>query len=107
MSQHSSNLLWFVDGMTIPKWNVFSKHLVTGCMDLAQEYLADEGFLVSMCLAEHIGDLIVDAARVGLVLHRTWTLFCESKAYRHPVTREAVWLINFIFFGLLELIVIA
>lgn len=76
--------------MSVPKWNTFSRGLVTGCMDLAHEFLADEGFLVTMCVAEHIGDFIADASRVGLVLLRTWTLMCCQKAYRHPVTREAV-----------------
>lgn len=76
--------------MNVPKWNKFTKGLVTGCMDLACEYLADEGFLVTMCMAEHIGYFIADAARVGLQLLRTWTLMCDTMAYRHPLTREAV-----------------
>lgn len=80
----------FVENMIVPKWNLYSKELITGTMDLAHEFLADEGFLVTMCLAEHIGELFVDALRVGLTLHRTWTLMCDGHGYRHPVTREAV-----------------
>lgn len=80
----------FVENMIVPKWNLYSKELITGTMDLAHEFLADEGFLVTMCLAEHIGELFVDALRVGLTLHRTWTLMCASHGYRHPLTREAV-----------------
>ena len=67
--------------------------VVVGCMDLAREFLADEGFLVTMCMAEHIGDIgkfIAEASRVGLMLLRTWTVMCNQKAYRHPLTREAV-----------------
>lgn len=76
--------------MRVPKWNVFVKGLVIGCMDLAKEFLADEGFLVTMGMAEHIGDFIGEASRVGLILLRTWTLMCDHKAYRHPLTKEAV-----------------
>lgn len=83
-------LIYVVEGMSVPKWNTYSKGLVTGCMDLAREYLANEGFLVTMSMAEHIGDFIAEAARVGLTLLRTWTLMCDTKAYRHPLTREAV-----------------
>ena len=59
-------------------------------MDLANVYLADEGFFVTMSLAKHIGILILDATRVGLALFRTWTIFCDKKAYRHPISREDV-----------------
>ncbi|MCO5604416.1 hypothetical protein L7F22_058581 [Adiantum nelumboides] len=59
-------------------------------MDLAREFLADEGFLVTMGVVEHIDDFIAEASRVGLVLLRTWTLMCTQKAYQHLVTREAV-----------------
>ena len=80
--------------MSVPKWNTFSRSLVTGCMDLAQEFLADEGFLVEMGVIEHIGDLISEASSVassvGLVLLRTWTLMCHQRAYQNPLTREAV-----------------
>lgn len=48
----------FVENMIVPKWNLYSKELITGTMDLAHEFLADEGFLVTMCLAEHIGELL-------------------------------------------------
>ena len=76
--------------MSVPKWNTFSRGLVVGYMDLAREFLADEGFLVTMCMAEHIGEFIAEASRVGLMLLRTWTVMCNQKAYRHPLTREAV-----------------
>ena len=76
--------------MLVPQWNVFSQKLVAGTMDLAHEYLADEGFLVTICLAEHIGEFIIASAQVGLALHRTWNLFCDTNPYRHPNTHEAV-----------------
>ena len=41
-------------GLSIPKWNIFSEALVRGTMDLANVYLADEGFFVTMSLAKHI-----------------------------------------------------
>ncbi|MCO5609523.1 hypothetical protein L7F22_063751 [Adiantum nelumboides] len=74
-----------LEDMSVPKWNTFSRRLVTGCMDLARENLADEGFLVTMCVAKHIGEFIAKASRVGLVLLCTWTLMCSQKAYRHPL----------------------
>ena len=82
--------IFCVEGMSVPKWNTISRSLVTGCMDLAQEFLADEGFLVTMGVAEHIRDLMLEASSVGLVLLRTWTLMCHQRAYQHPLTREAV-----------------
>ena len=88
MMKHSASFC--VEGMSVPKWNTFTRSLVVGCMDLAHKFLADEGFLVTMGVAEHIGDLIAEASRVGLVLLRTWTLMCHQTAYRHPLTREAV-----------------
>ncbi|MCO5550791.1 hypothetical protein L7F22_004282 [Adiantum nelumboides] len=56
------------EGMGFPKWNTFSRGLVTGCMDLAHEFLADEGFLVTMGVAKHIGDFIAEASRVLSVM---------------------------------------
>ncbi|MCO5600995.1 hypothetical protein L7F22_055111 [Adiantum nelumboides] len=78
----------FEESMTVPKWNLYSKELIIGTMDLANKFLADEGFLVTECLAQHIGELFVDALRIGLSLHRTWTLMCANHGYRHPITRE-------------------
>ncbi|MCO5557139.1 hypothetical protein L7F22_010696 [Adiantum nelumboides] len=79
-----------LEGMSVPKWNTFVRGLVT-CINLAREFLAaDKGFLVMMCVAEHIGEFIAEASRVGLVLLRIWTLMCSQKAYRHPLTKEAV-----------------
>ncbi|MCO5563617.1 hypothetical protein L7F22_017264 [Adiantum nelumboides] len=53
-----------LEGMGVLKWNTFSMGLVTWCMDLAREFLTDEGFLVTMDVAKHIGDFIVEASRV-------------------------------------------
>lgn len=73
----------------MPDWNVFSLSLVKGTMDIAAEFLADEGFLVTLCLAEHFGKVASVAWKHGLRVHRTWTLFCDG-GYRHPVTLEEV-----------------
>ncbi|MCO5548763.1 hypothetical protein L7F22_002225 [Adiantum nelumboides] len=54
------------EDMSVLKWSTISRSLVTGYMDLAHEFLADEGFLVTMSVGEHIEDLIAAALRVGL-----------------------------------------
>lgn len=83
---------WFsIEGASkdVPDWNVFSSLLVKGTMDISAEFLADEGFLVTLCLAEHFGKLTKYAGKSGLRVHRTWTLMCDG-GYRHPVTLEEV-----------------
>ena len=73
----------------MPEWNQFSSALAKGVMEISDVHLADEGFLVTLCLAQHLGDLVVQATRFNLQLHRSWTLVCDG-GYLHPDTREHV-----------------
>lgn len=85
-------ILFFLKGglsKEIPLWNIFSPSIVRGVMDVARDFLADEGFLVTLCLAQHIGEVIEHAVVAHLRLHRTWTLMCCG-GYRHPDTLEEV-----------------
>ncbi|MCO5600745.1 hypothetical protein L7F22_054860 [Adiantum nelumboides] len=73
----------------IPMWNQFSTRLVRGVMDIADVHLADEGFLVTLSLTQHLGKIKIHARIFGLHLHRSWTLMCDG-GYLHRDTREQV-----------------
>ncbi|MCO5552304.1 hypothetical protein L7F22_005815 [Adiantum nelumboides] len=70
-------------------WNQFSTRLVRGVMDIVDVHLADEGFLVTLSLAQHLGKIERHARIFGLHLHRSWTLMCDG-GYLHRDTREQV-----------------
>ncbi|MCO5599746.1 hypothetical protein L7F22_053853 [Adiantum nelumboides] len=72
----------------IPVWNQFSTRLVR-VMDIADVRLANEGFLVTLSLVQHLGKIKIHARIFGLHLHRSWTLMCD-KGYLHRDTREQV-----------------
>lgn len=74
----------------MPEWNYFSVPLVRGVMEIADVHLADEGFLVTLSLAQHLGKLVKYARKFGLQLHRSWTLMCDG-GYLHPQTKEQVF----------------
>lgn len=88
----------YLDGNVsiIPDWNIFSTPLVRGVMQIADAHLADEGFLVTLCLAEHLGKIVKNATRFSLQFYRSWTLMC-SGGYLHPDTGEQVD-VNTLFF---------
>ncbi|KAI5080134.1 hypothetical protein GOP47_0005613 [Adiantum capillus-veneris] len=71
------------------EWNHFSTALASGVMEIADVHLADEGFLVTLSLAQILGDLAMQANRVSLQLHGSWTLMCDG-GYLHPETGEQV-----------------
>ncbi|KAI5053936.1 hypothetical protein GOP47_0031170, partial [Adiantum capillus-veneris] len=73
----------------VPEWNHFSTALATGVMEIADVHLADKGFLVTLSLAQHLRDLVMQANRFSLQLHRSWTLMCDG-GYLHPETGEQV-----------------
>ena len=73
----------------IPDWNVFDVSLVLGVMEIARTHLADEGFLVTLCLAQDLGTILRYADKNSLQLHRSWTLDTDG-GYVHPQTREQV-----------------
>ncbi|KAI5058193.1 hypothetical protein GOP47_0026363 [Adiantum capillus-veneris] len=77
------------DVNVVPEWNHFSTALASGVMEIADVHLADEGFLVTLSLAQHLGDLAMQANRVSLQLHRSWTSMCDG-GYLHPKTGEQV-----------------
>ena len=58
-------------------------------MDICNKHLANEGFLVTLSLAQHLGKIDKYARRFGLRLHRSWTLVCDG-GYVHPDTNEKV-----------------
>lgn len=64
-------------------------------MDIAGEFLADQGFFVTLCLARHLSKLVKYASRVDLHLHRTWTFMCDG-GYLQPDTLEEVRLHRYI-----------
>lgn len=70
-------------------WNHFNDSLVNGVMEICNKHLADEGFLVTLSLAQHLGKIDRFAGRSGLKLHRLWTLNCDG-GYVHPDTNEQV-----------------
>lgn len=73
----------------IPYWNVFDVWLVMDVMEIARMHLADEGFLVTLCLAQDLGTILRYAEKNSLQLHRSWTLDTDG-GYIHPETREQV-----------------
>ena len=73
----------------IPEWNVFDVSLVVGVMEIARTHLADEGFLVTLCLAQDLGTILGCAEKNSLQLHRSWTLDTDG-GYVHPRTQEQV-----------------
>lgn len=77
------------DGSHIPLWNKFTNSIVKGVMEIANKHLADEGFLVTLSLAQQLGSLEKYVGRFGLHLHRSWTLMCDG-GYVHPHTGEQV-----------------
>ena len=73
----------------VPVWNEFTTSLVSGVMEIAGSHLADEGCLVTLSLAEHLGSIVEHAERFSLKFHRSWTLMCDG-GYLHPHTKEQV-----------------
>ncbi|MCO5587870.1 hypothetical protein L7F22_041822 [Adiantum nelumboides] len=78
----------YVEG-DIPVWNQFSTCLVRGVMDIADMHLANEGFLVTLSLVQHLGRIESHTRIFGLHLHRSWTLMCDGGDL-HRDTREQV-----------------
>lgn len=60
-----------------------------GVMEIAHAHLADEGFLVTLCLAQDFGTILRCAQKNALQLHRSWTLDTDG-GYVHPQTQEQV-----------------
>ena len=60
-----------------------------GVMEIARSHLADEGFLVTLCLAQDLGTILRYAEKNTLQLHRSWTLDTDG-GYVHPQTQEQV-----------------
>lgn len=73
----------------MPMWNHFTSSLVKGVMQIADTHLADEGFLVTLSLAHHLGEILKYAENFSLQLHRSWTLVCDG-GYLYPDTGEQV-----------------
>ncbi|MCO5577855.1 hypothetical protein L7F22_031690 [Adiantum nelumboides] len=70
-------------------WNNFSVSLVRGVMEIAHMHLANEGLLVTLLLAQHLGKLVKYARMHSLHLHCSWTLMCDG-GYLHPEMDEQV-----------------
>lgn len=73
----------------MPMWNHFKTPLVKGVMQIANTHLDEEGFLVTLSLAQHLDKIIKYGGNSGMHLHCLWTLMCDGRNL-HADTGEHV-----------------
>lgn len=68
----------FVQEKSTPVWNVFSEPLSVACAVVADLYVADEGWFVTLSITEHFPSIFIAATEKGFALKQCLNVVVEN-----------------------------